>query len=130
MYHTRREIKERIDYFDVINYALIRVFQIRTEFNSRRHDIVYTYFIRYVIAVRALFMLVKPIVPSIGKYEEILKEIVRKGNREGEYVACAWALDEIVMKIVEELNKAGLLFREVRVKVSSIGGGHDTLRSD
>jgi len=130
MYYTRREIKERIDYFDVINYALTRIFQIRTEFNSMRSNVVYTYFIRYVVAVRALFMLVKPIVPSIEKYEEIFKEIVRKGNKEGEYFACAWKIDGIVMKIVEELNKAGLLFREVRVKVSSIGGGHDTLRSD
>ena len=114
----RLEVRESVDFVDVVNHALIDVYDARARISWTpwKPDLKSQVF-RYYSAVSSLYNLVAPVLglgldSELGRAEKLLRA---NSFREGVEV-----LDSIVRKLVASLRDAGLLFRAEVVKVGGV----------
>ncbi len=104
------EIKETIDFVNVINHALIDVYEARARITwSILRPEVEAQVNRYLSAVTSLVNLVSPVIgyrPDLGRAEGLI--------RKGRYREGVKALESIVEELISKLNELGLLFRSDR----------------
>ena len=112
------EIKETLDFVDVINHALRDVYNARARITwpPFRLDLE-SQVNRYFSAVTSLVNLVSPVIgyrPDLNRAEELI--------RKGRYREAVRVLESVVEELIGKLNELGLLFRSDKgVKVGILG---------